>query len=81
MITDFDFKNPSLFGPVIFRPAFNAFEPINGTQAWSLLFTGGREDKTLGLSPKVGISFTSLLFAIAASGIAGVLIVQTRLLG
>ncbi|MDX2270483.1 MAG: hypothetical protein NW237_00835 [Cyanobacteriota bacterium] len=81
MITDFDFRNPSLFGSVIFRPAFNTFELINATQSWSLLFTAGQEDKILGLNPKAGRRFTNLLFAIAASGIVGVLIVQIRLLG
>jgi hypothetical protein len=81
MITDFDFRNPSLFGSVIFRPDFNAFELINATQAWSLLFTVGQEDKILGVSPRAGRRFTNLLFTIVASGIVGVLIVQTRLLG
>jgi hypothetical protein len=81
MITDFDFRNPSLFGSVIFRPAFNTFELINATQAWSLLFTAGQEDKIFGGNPKAGRRFTNLLFAIATSGIVGVLIVQTRLLG
>lgn len=86
MIADFNFKNPNLFNPsmfgsVIFRPAFNTFELINTTQAWSLLFTAGQEDTTFGLNPKAGRRFTSLLFAIAASGILGVLILQTGLLG
>lgn len=81
MITDFDFSSPSLFGSVIFRPAFNTFERINATQAWSLLFTAGQEDKVLGFNPKVGRRFTNLLLTIAASGIVGVLVVQARLLG
>jgi hypothetical protein len=80
MIDDFDYRDSSLFGSVVFRPTFNTFELINPTQAWSLLFTGGREDKTLGLNPKVGRRFTTLLFAMAALGIFGVVIVQTRLL-
>lgn len=77
MITDLDFKNLDLFGPVVFRPAFNNFEAINATQAWSLFFTGGQEDKTLGFSPEAGRFFSTILLAIAASGIAGVLIFQT----
>ncbi len=81
MRTDFDFRNSSLFGFVIFRPAFNTFERLNATQAWSLLFTAGREDKILGGNPKAGWRFTNSLFAIAASAIVGVIIFQARLLG
>ncbi|NWF58389.1 MAG: hypothetical protein HXY43_03500 [Fischerella sp.] len=54
MRTNVDLTSPSVFSPVVFRPGFNHFEKINATQAWSLFFTGGREDKALGLSPTVG---------------------------
>jgi hypothetical protein len=81
MNTDFDFKKSSLSGSIIFRSAFNTFEPINATQAWSLLFTTGRKDKFLGLNPKVGRRLTSLLFAIAAAGIIRVLMLHPAVLG
>jgi hypothetical protein len=45
MKTDFDYRNTELFGPVVFRPDFNNFKPINVNQAWSLFFTASREDK------------------------------------
>jgi len=47
--TDVDLTRPS-----VFRLGFNHVEKINATQAWSLLFTGGRKDKVLGLIPTVG---------------------------
>lgn len=80
MTTDLDFKSPELFGPVIFRPTFNNFETLNLTQAWSLFFTAGREDKALGFSPEVGLFFTNILLAIAASGIAGAITFKTLFL-
>ncbi|MFB2768272.1 hypothetical protein ACE1AT_03105 [Pelatocladus sp. BLCC-F211] len=63
--TDVNLTSPSVFSPVVFRSGFNHFEKINATQAWSLLFTGGREDKTLGLSPTVGRFLNLSLIAIA----------------
>lgn len=69
MNTDFDFKDPTLFGPVVFRPSFNNFETINATQAWSLFFTASQEDKILGFSPELGRFFTNALIAIAGAGI------------
>jgi hypothetical protein len=66
-------QNKDLFAPVVFRSTFNQFEPINANQAWSLFFTGGNEDKTLGFNPEAGRFFTNLLIAIAVSGsIAGI---------
>ena len=49
MNSDYDiYANKDLFAPVIFRSDFNSFTPISGNQAWSLFFTGGKEDKGLG---------------------------------
>jgi hypothetical protein len=62
MIPDLDFKNPDLFGPVVFRPTFNNFETINVNQAWSLLFTSGEEDKALGFNPEAGRFFNAKNF-------------------
>ncbi|MGJ5675834.1 MAG: hypothetical protein ACR9NN_19815 [Nostochopsis sp.] len=64
-----DLTSPSVLSPVVFRSGFNNFEKINATQAWSLFFTGGREDKTLGLSPTVGSFLNLSLIAIAIAGI------------
>jgi hypothetical protein len=52
---------------MVFRSTFNKFEPIDGNQAWSLFFTGGNEDKTLGFNPEAGRFFTNVLIAIAVS--------------
>ncbi len=71
MKTDFDiFKNKDLFAPVIFRSYFNDFRILNSTQAWSLFFTAGQEDKILGSNRELGRFFTSLLIAIVVTGIA-----------
>jgi hypothetical protein len=77
MISNLNFKSPELFGSVVFRPDFNSFKTINASQAWSLLLTGGREDKELGSSPQIGLFFTSILLALATSGFSGTLILQT----
>ena len=81
MHTDLDFTHPSLFGSVISRPAFNQFQRINGTQAWSLLLTAGREDKSFGLNAKTGYRFTIILFASLILGILAMLIVQIQMTG
>jgi hypothetical protein len=70
MRTDFDFRNVSLFGPVVFRPDFNAFQEINATQAWSLFLTGSQEDKQLGTGAETGRFLTNSLIA---AGVAGVI--------
>ncbi len=71
MTNDFDYRAPELFGPVVFRPSFNKFEPINETQAWSLFFTASREDKILGFNGETGRFFTySLLALIVVSALA-----------
>jgi hypothetical protein len=69
MRTDFDFRNPSLFGPVVFRPSFNQGEAITAAQAWSLFFTGSREDKLLNRNPEISNFFTASLVAIGVTGI------------
>lgn len=78
---DLDYNSRELFGPVVFRPDFNSFKTINASQAWSLFLTGGREDKELGSSAQVGLFFTSTLFALVASGVAGTLIFKTSFFG
>ena len=74
MKTDLDFRNPALFGPAAFRPAFKEFKTINSTQAWSLFFTAGQNDAALGMNPEVGNFFNCLLFAITGTGILATLI-------
>lgn len=70
MKTDFNFPNKYLVGPVVFRPDFNAQpQAISATQAWSLLFTAGQEDKALGFNAEAGRFFTNLLLAIGAAGV------------
>jgi hypothetical protein len=68
MQTDFDLRNKDLFGPVAFRPDFNNFEKVSATQAWSLLFTGSREDKVFGFNPEIGRFFNTGLVAIVVTG-------------
>jgi len=71
MRTDFDLPNQYLVGPVVFRPDFNAqTEVISATQAWSLFFTAGQEDKALGFNAEAGRFFTNVL---VSAGLAGVL--------
>ncbi|MBW4562340.1 MAG: hypothetical protein KME32_14545 [Mojavia pulchra JT2-VF2] len=77
MINDLDFKSPELFGPVVFRPDFNSFKAINASQAWSLFFTGGREDKKLDSNPRISLLFTSILLGLGVSGFARTLIFRT----
>jgi hypothetical protein len=81
MTTDFDFPNKYLVGPVVFRPAFNEHneptEAISATQAWSLFFTAGQEDKALGLNAQAGQFFTSLLVAGIVAGTLWTLLFTT----
>ncbi len=71
MNSDFDYSNPDLFGPVVFRPGFNQAERIDVNQAWSLFFTAGKEDKVLGTSPESGRLFNNLLVAVGVVGVVG----------
>ncbi|WP_144415970.1 hypothetical protein [Calothrix sp. 336/3] len=64
--TNADLTSNSVFTPVVFKTSFNHFEKINATQAWSLLFTGGKKDRALGLSPMVGRLLTLGLFAVTS---------------
>ncbi|MBD0270064.1 hypothetical protein [Pseudanabaena sp. FACHB-2040] len=68
MRSDFDFPQRDLVGPVVFRPNFNSAEAINTNQAWSLFFTAGKEDKTLGFNTEAGRFFNNLLIAISVIG-------------
>lgn len=69
MQTDFDIiKNKDLFAPVVFRSDFNNGELIDTNQAWSLFFTAGKEDKTLGFEPEVGRFFSNILIAVGVTG-------------
>ncbi|WP_414544276.1 hypothetical protein [Nostoc sp. CCY0012] len=68
MKTDFDFPKKDLIGPVVFRPDFNNFETINANQAWSLFFTAGQQDNSLGQETELGKFFTNVLIAIGVSG-------------
>jgi hypothetical protein len=69
MKTDFNFPNRDLIGPVVFRPDFNSqAEVVTATQAWSLFFTAGREDKALSLNREAGWFFTNGLIAIVVTG-------------
>jgi len=69
MRSDLDFANSKLLAPVVFRDEFNKFEQINAGQAWSLFFSGGKEDKIFGKNPELGNFFTYTLVAFAAVAI------------
>jgi hypothetical protein len=56
--------------PMVFHNDFNdKTVALNATQAWSLLFTGGKTDKVLGFEPGLGRLFTLTTVAIAAVSI------------
>jgi hypothetical protein len=75
MTPDFDYPtNQDLFAPVVFRSDFNNGEPISATQAWSLFFSAGQEDKVLGFEPELGWFFTNLLIAAGVTGTVWALI-------
>lgn len=69
MRTDFDYPSQDLLGPVVFRPNFNEFENINSNQAWSLFFSAGQDDKTLGEQQEFGNLFNNILIAIGVTGV------------
>jgi hypothetical protein len=77
MINKLDIRSPELFGAVVFSPSFNSFKTINANQAWSLFFTGGREDIKLDSNPRISLFFNSILLALGALGFARPLIVRT----
>ncbi len=70
MKTDFDFRTTESNAPTIFRDDFNAHkQTLNPTQAWSLFFTGGKADNSLGFNPVLGLVFTSLAVGLAVVSI------------
>jgi len=80
MRTDFEFRNPALLGPVVFRPGFNQFETITATQAWSLFFTASQEDNALGYNPEIGRFLNGALFAVVFFGGAWTLLFKNSYL-
>jgi len=80
MRTDFEFRNPALLGPVVFRPGFNQFETITATQAWSLFFTASQEDNALGYNPEIGRFLNGALFALVFFGGAWTLLFKNSYL-
>lgn len=74
METKFDFNGQNLFTPIIFREDFNQFAKLSETQAWSLFFTGSREDNALGFSRAAGRFWTSLAIATVLESILGVIV-------
>ncbi|WP_414590423.1 hypothetical protein [Anabaena sp. CCY 9614] len=77
MTHNLNFKSPQLFSPVVFSSEFNSFKSINASQAWSLFFTGGREDRKLDSNPRISLLFTSVLLALGISGFARTLILRS----
>ncbi len=71
METKFNFDGKYLYMPVAFREDFNNFAPISQTQAWSLFFTGSRDDLYLGQNAEAGRFWTNLTVGAAiASALA-----------
>ncbi len=71
MKTNFNYEGDNLFTPIIFRPDFNDGATLNITQAWSLFFTGGKEENALSDKPEKAWFYTNLLMAIVVTGIIG----------
>ncbi|NMF59803.1 hypothetical protein [Pseudanabaena yagii] len=74
METKFDFSGQNLFIPIVFREDFNQFAKLSETQAWSLFFTGSREDSALGFSRASGRFWTGLVVATVIESILGAFI-------
>ncbi|GAC1505876.1 MAG: hypothetical protein NVS2B14_18010 [Chamaesiphon sp.] len=74
MKTDLDIARRLVFAPTIFNPDFNNFAPITANQAWSLFFTAGRDDATLGDNPEIGRLFNNILLAVVSTFIVGAFI-------
>lgn len=68
MKSDFDFGTKDLFGPVIFRPDFNEFATVGVDQAWSLLFSAGKEDKVLAGNRELGVYLNYILGTLVVAG-------------
>lgn len=70
MRTNFTRATANLSEPVIFQDTFNDHsETLNATQAWSLFFTGGKSENSLGSEPVLGRAATAATVAIAAAGV------------
>ncbi|HEY9693918.1 MAG TPA: hypothetical protein V6D15_17080 [Oculatellaceae cyanobacterium] len=59
------------FASTVFNADFNNFAPITANQAWSLFFTFGQNDATLGDNPEVGRLFNNIMSAIVTASILG----------
>jgi hypothetical protein len=65
-----DFESAAVIEPMVFHNDFNdKIVALNATQAWSLFFTGGKNDRVLGFEPGLGRLFTLTTVAIAAVSI------------
>lgn len=58
----------------VFNPDFNNFARITTNQAWSLLFTAGRDDGTLGSNPELRRLFNYILLGIVLAVLLSYLI-------
>jgi hypothetical protein len=56
MRTHYDQNNSAV--PTAFRTEFNNFQNIDPAQAWSLFFTGSKNDKAFSRNPEAGSLFT-----------------------
>ncbi|AFY71727.1 hypothetical protein Pse7367_3491 [Thalassoporum mexicanum PCC 7367] len=74
--TGFNYEGDNRDVAVAFREDFNNFTPINATQAWSLFFTGSKEDYAIGLSDQAGQFWTQSLIGVVAAGVLGVIVFQ-----
>ncbi len=62
--------NRELGEPVIFQDKFNDHsERLTATEAWSLFFTGGKSENSLGSEPVLGRVATAATVALAAAGV------------
>jgi hypothetical protein len=71
MRTDLDFGTKNLFGPVVFRPDFNQFATVGSDQAWSLLFSAGKEDKAFADNRELGLYLNYILGTLVVAGALG----------
>jgi hypothetical protein len=70
MKTKFTPATANLSEPVVFQDKFNDHsQTLNATQAWSLFFTGGKSENSLGTEPVMGRAATAATVAIAAAGV------------
>ncbi len=74
METKFEFDGKDLFTPIAFREDFNQFARLSENQAWSLFFTGSREDNALGFNKNVGRFWTGFLVAAVVESIIAIVL-------